>query len=358
MFVWVSPVSQASRHPALSLSLIIPVYRGGEDFRRCLAGIAQLAPPADEVIVVVDGDDDGSGEAAAAAGAKLVRLPGHFGPATARNAGVRASSGELLLFIDADTVPATSVVGQVRAAFDADPGLAALIGSYDDAPGASSFLSQYRNLLHHYIHQTADRRAHTFWGGCGAVRREVFFGVGGFDEAYAIPAMEDVELGYRLARAGHRIQLHKDLQVKHLKRWDALNLLRTDIFQRAIPWSRLLRREGRIPNDLNLRRDSRLSAALVWVGLAALAAAPAWPPALYAAGLAGAALLGLNAPLYRFFQRQRGWRFALRTVPWHWLYYLYGSAAFAYVWLVEHHHRAPPPRRMGEASNTSPPHGQ
>ena len=84
---------------------------------------------------------------------------------------------------------------------------------------------------------------------------------------------------------------------------------------------------------------------------------PAWPPALYAAGLAGAALLGLNAPLYRFFQRKRGWRFALRTVPWHWLYYLYGSAAFAYVRLADRHYSAPPPRlMMGEANNTPQTH--
>jgi hypothetical protein len=167
------------------------------------------------------------------------------------------------------------------------------------------------------------------------VRREVFLGVGGFDEAYGIPAMEDVELGYRMARAGHRIELHKNIQVKHLKRWDAAGMLRTDIFQRAIPWSRLLLREGRIDNDLNLRLDSRLSAGLAWALLAALAAAPFWPASLYAAGLAGVALLGLNAPLYRFFRRKRGLRFALRTVPWHWLYYLYGSAAFAYVLLAE-----------------------
>ena len=85
----------------------------------------------------------------------------------------------------------------------------------------------------------------------------------------------------------------------------------------------------------------------------------AWPPALYAAGLAGAALLGLNAPLYRFFQRKRGWRFALRTVLWHWLYYLYGSAAFAYVRLADRHYSEPPPRlMMGEANHTPPTHEQ
>lgn len=326
--------------PVLAVSLIVPVYRGGPDFRHCLEGIAQLSPPADEVIVAVDGEDDGSGDAALAAGARVFRLGQRHGPAAARNAGARESIGNLLLFIDADTVPLPPLISQVREAFEADPGLDALIGSYDDAPGARTFLSQYRNLLHHYVHQTAKHRALTFWGACGAVRREVFFGVGGFDEAYQIPAMEDVELGYRMARAGHRIELRKEIQVKHLKRWDVVNLLRTDIFQRALPWSRLLLREERIHSDLNLRPGSRLSAVLAWVLVFALAASPVWIEALHAAGLAALGLLGLNAPLYRFFQQKRGWLFALGTIPWHWLYYLYGSAGFAFVLLAERRRNA------------------
>jgi hypothetical protein len=43
----------------------------------------------------------------------------------------------------------------VEAQFAGDPHLAGLIGSYDDEPAAQNFLSQYKNLFHHYIHQTA-----------------------------------------------------------------------------------------------------------------------------------------------------------------------------------------------------------
>lgn len=315
------------------MSVIVPVYRGGAGFRRCLAGVGALSPQPDEFIVVVDGEDDGSGAAAEGAGARVIRLPRRSGPAAARNAGARAGRGGVLLFLDADVVPAPPVVGQVREAFLADAGLAALMGSYDDAPGDPGFLSQYRNLLHHYVHQTGREQATTFWGACGAVRREAFFAVGGFDERIDIPAMEDVDLGYRLSGAGHAIRLAKDIQVKHLKRWDALTLLRTDIFQRAIPWTRLLLREGGMRNDLNLDHASRLSAVLAWAGLATAAAAPVRPEAAYMAVAAGLGLLCLNAPLYRFFLRRRGWLFALGAIPWHWLYFLYGSAAFAYVLL-------------------------
>ncbi|MGZ8218264.1 glycosyltransferase family 2 protein [Methylomagnum sp.] len=327
--------SDSIQIPPLSVSVVVPVYRGGAEFRRCLAGLSALSPPAEEIIVAVDGEDDGSGSAAEALGTTVIRLPRRSGPATARNAGARLARGDILFFMDADVVPAPTVIAQARHAFAADAGLAALFGSYDNAPGDPGFLSQYRNLLHHYVHQTGEEHAHTFWTACGAVRREIFFAMGGFDENIDIPAMEDIDLGYRLTGAGHRIRLAKDIQVKHLKRWDALTMLRTDIFQRAIPWTRLLRREGRIRNDLNLRADSRWSAVLAWVGLAALAAGLFQIEAAYVAGAAGAGLLWLNAPLYRFFQRQRGWRFAARVIPWHWLYYLYGSAAFAFVLVAE-----------------------
>ncbi|WP_246628677.1 glycosyltransferase [Methylomagnum ishizawai] len=317
------------------VTVVVPVYRGGDEFRQCLGGLAALAPPPQEIIVVVDGEDDGSGDAAEAFGARVLRLPRRSGPAAARNAGARAARGAVLFFLDADVVPAPTVVAQVRAAFRADPGLAALIGSYDDAPGHPAFLSQYRNLLHHYVHQTAEEQARTFWGACGAVRREAFFAVGSFDEHFANPSVEDVELGQRLARAGRRIRLIKDIQVKHLKRWDMRGMLRTDVFQRALPWARLLLREGHIPNDLNLRLQSRFSAGLAWLLLGTLGAVPLWPTSAAIAGLAAFALLGLNAPFYRFLQERRGLGFALRAVPWHWLYFLYASGGFAYVRLVE-----------------------
>lgn len=77
----------------------------------------------------------------------------------------------------------------------------ALIGSYDDDPKSPDFISQYRNLMHCSVHQTGRSEASTFWSGCGAIRREVFLESGGFDETYVRPAIEDIELGYRLTRS-------------------------------------------------------------------------------------------------------------------------------------------------------------
>ena len=69
----------------------------------------------------------------------------------------------------------------------------------------------------------------------------MFVNLGGFDAGrYRYPSIEDIELGYRIIGSGRRIVLREDLQGKHLKEWRLKNLLHTDIFRRAIPWSRLM----------------------------------------------------------------------------------------------------------------------
>jgi hypothetical protein len=213
--------------------------------------------------------------------------------------------------------------------FARDPGIDALFGSYDDDPGESNFLSQYRNLLHHYIHQQGNDDASTFWGACGAIRREVFLSNGGFDERYRRPSVEDIEFGYRLKKTGHRIQLCKSLQVKHLKRWDAISMLKADVFQRALPWTEIILKEGNCINDLNTTMSGRASVALMIVLVCVLVFSWWQPVVLAAAGVAALALLLLNARLYRFLFRKRGLQFTIQSIPWHWLYFFYSGIAFA-----------------------------
>ena len=102
------------------------------------------------------------------------------GPARARNAGAGAATGDILFFVDADVTLHQDCVGTVLNFFQENPSVSAVMGSYDDTPFETNFLSQYKNLFHHYIHQTAHVHAGTFWGACGAVRRDVFFAYGWF----------------------------------------------------------------------------------------------------------------------------------------------------------------------------------
>ncbi len=329
---------------ASDISVVVPVRDNGADFRRCLAALQACVPAAGELIVVDDGGQDGSAEFAAAAGARVLRSPLSGGPAAARNRGAAVAAGEALLFVDADVVVPPDTLAKVAAALTGEPEVAAVFGSYDDAPAAPGWLSQYRNLLHHYVHQHADREASTFWAGCGAVRRPAFAAIGGFDQRrYRRPCIEDVELGMRLRSAGYRLCLDHDLQVKHLKRWTAWNTLRTDWRDRAIPWSWLARERG-LPKDLNFRWRDRFGAVLA-AALPVLLVTGAWRPwAWLGAAGAMAGLVAINHGFYHFLWRKLRWA-TLLCVPWHWLYLADGAVIFATVKLLPARFgkRPPPP---------------
>ena len=311
-----------------SVSIVIPVHVGALGFDKCLASVRALSPPADEVLVVVDGPAAEPMRLAEESGATVLSTPTSEGPARARNLAARTARGDVLFFIDADVAASPDAVGRIQRLFAADSGLDAVIGSYDDAPGQTNFLSQYRNLLNHYVHQVGNERASTFWGACGAIRREVFLRHGGLDETYAKPSIEDIELGYRLRRAGHRIMLCKELQCTHLKRWTFGTMVRTDFFDRAVPWARLIAAKGGMVNDLNLRWECRLSVVTVFALVAGLGGGLAWPWLWAVAAGCGAVLIGLNCRFYRFLVGKRGVLFALAAVPFHWLHYLASGFAF------------------------------
>jgi GT2 family glycosyltransferase len=319
------PASPSPRRP--TLSVVIPVHDGGRDFGRCLRGLRASLRDVDEVIVVDDASADGSAELAEAAGAQVLRQRSRLGPAAARNAGALAASAPLVFFLDADVEVHPDAVGLALARFEADPNLVGLFGSYDDSPSAPGLVSRFRNLLHHYVHQSGPfvddaRPAHTFWTGCGLIRRSAFLEAGGFDPTlYRRPAIEDIELGYRLARAGHRIVLARDVRATHHKRWTLFEMVRTDVFRRGVPWMLLMKRSRVVETDLNVSNAQRASVAAT--GLALIGAVGAvWFPWLLAVTILGVGMVvGLNRDFYAFLGRRRGWGFALASVPLHLLYY-------------------------------------
>ena len=163
---------------------------------------------------------------------------------------------------------------------DGDARIDAVFGCYDDFPGSPNLLSQYKNLFHRFVHQYASADACTFWSGCGAVRKSAFESVGGFDER--APSIEDIDLGVRLRKAGRRIRLDKSLEGSHLKTWRLGNLIRCDVIDRGIPWTRLILRERDLPTDLNLTMGQRLSAVLTCLMLCVTLVGSWWHPALAA----------------------------------------------------------------------------
>ena len=311
-----------------TVSVIIPVHNGGENFRRCLQSLVESIPPPDEIIVVADGDSDGSWRMAKEFDTTILNIPAPGGPARARNMGAQMAKGNLLFFVDADVTIARDAVGLVIEAFERDPDIAAVFGSYDDEPFETNFLSQYKNLFHHYVHQTSNVEASTFWCACGAIQREIFLKMGAFDEGFRWPSVEDIELGYRLKRAGYRIKLLKNLKIKHLKHWGLGSLLKADFFYRALPWTKLILKEGKFLDDLNLKISNRISVVCVYLLIFALLGSLYLPQLLFIIFFLFVLLLVLNRDLYLFFKKKRGIFFMLKIIPWHWLYLFYSGLGF------------------------------
>jgi GT2 family glycosyltransferase len=297
-----SLVDARAQTDELALSVIVPAADAPTTLERCLAAIRAAADPPEEIIVVAQ--------------------PASAGPAQARNVGAARARHPILVFVDADVLVSSGAFTRIREVLE-DNSVTAVFGSYDDDPERHGLVSDFRNLLHHHVHQAGGGPATTFWAGLGAVRRDAFMAAGGFDDArFPNPSVEDIELGMRLSSSGTHIILDPAIQGKHLKHWTLASMIRTDLFRRGAPWIRLLLERGSSSNALNLGWRHRASVA---VSLLLIVSISSRRPGL--AGTSGVTLLVLNRSFYRLLARQRGWRQALAGPPLHLVHHLVSAAA-------------------------------
>jgi glycosyltransferase involved in cell wall biosynthesis len=312
----------------IALSVIAPVLNGAALLPQCLGSITASDFPRSrwELIVVDDASTDDSAVVAARYADKVVVLQGKpRGPAYARNRGADVARGRWLVFVDADVRLHTDALRLMNELLEQQPDLGAAFGAYDPAPPASGLVSQYRNLLHHYVHTREEGDAETFWAGLGAVQAVAFRRVGGFDaQRYSRPQIEDIELGHRLRAHGYRIMLRPEIQATHLKQWTLRGMIITDVRDRGIPWMRLLRQRPALSGTLNLRPAEKAYTALAALAGVSLLAAllsrdRSW---LVLAVTSVSVILGGNLPLFAWLARERGWWFAFRIIPLRLLYYV------------------------------------
>ena len=317
----------------MEISVIMPAYNAARYLGRTLPPLMAMLHRGEviEVLVVDDASTDTTASTAAGLGATVIDAKPNRGPAAARNLGARRARGEVLWFVDADVTVHGDAGQRVAAGLD-DPAVSAIVGSYDDKPPAPNFLSRYKNLVHHYHHQRRRRVAAGFWAGCGAIKASVFAQIGGYDEArFCTASIEDIELGYRVCDAGGQITALPELKGTHLKTWRLRELLHTEVFERALPWSRLMLERGALVDELNVSLPERVRALLALALILTIAGLGAGLSPWWSLGCAALVLLA-NFHLMWLFTRTGGVGFALAALGFHQLYYLYSSAAFVWVW--------------------------
>jgi glycosyltransferase involved in cell wall biosynthesis len=180
---------------APSLSIIIPAHNEEVLLAGTIDALHQAARTVGEsyeIVVVDDSSTDRTAEVARSHGARVVRADVHQ-IAAARNAGARAAAGDLLVFVDADTIVGGEVLREAVAALRT--------GAVGGGAGAV-FEKEAPRWAHAAIRFAAWILRTAGWAaGCFFfARREAFERVGGFDERYF--ASEEIHLSRALKRVG------------------------------------------------------------------------------------------------------------------------------------------------------------
>lgn len=205
----------------LFLSVVIPTYNEPE---RLLAAVQSLAlqdyhPQAVEIIVVDDAspvfDPDPIEKAAAPFTLRIIRHATNQGRARARNTGIRAANGEVVLFLDSDMTVEPGFL-HAHAEAHCQPGTVAIGHIRFGAQIPDNSLTRY--LDSRGVHRLREGEAipfKCFVTGNSSVSRVQLLRVGLFDEDFTAYGGEDLELGYRLHLDGAVIRFAFQARCRH-----------------------------------------------------------------------------------------------------------------------------------------------
>ena len=195
------------------LSIVVPTFNRRDSVLRLLRALhAQTAPPSIfEALVVADGSTDGTLDAvrthSASFNLRAIDLP-RSGRARARNEGVRAAAGEIVLFLDDDMEPAPELVAE-HLACHGSPEVLGVVGAVPLVvpPGAPPIVRYRAAAFARKLERLATRHDRLAFGdvysGNLSIRRDRLIATG-YDETFDAYGHEDYELAQRLGRDGGR----------------------------------------------------------------------------------------------------------------------------------------------------------
>jgi len=213
--------NEISKHgPSTSMkcSIIIPVFNQLEYTKKCLEALIENTPgDLYEVIIVDNGSTDGTKEflKCLEGDVKIITNQENLGFSKACNQGAREASGAYLVFLNNDTIPRKGWLDELVRVADANEDIA-VVGSKLLFPDntiqhagvaiADSILPGhiYRGRPSDFPPANKPRDFQVVTGACMLVKKDIFFDVGGFDEAY-VNGYEDVDLCFKIRESGKRV---------------------------------------------------------------------------------------------------------------------------------------------------------
>jgi glycosyltransferase involved in cell wall biosynthesis len=203
-----SQISIAETSVALTISVIVCAFNEERSLPGCLYSVLAQTHPPDQIIVVNNAStDETRAVALQVPGVTVVDEP-RKGLVVAREAGRRAATGQILVFLDADCRAPLMWLASIGCAFEAHAEAVALTGPYrfyDWDLWGRLLVRAYDWTVApatHLLAQRVLRIGAILYGGNFAVRREALERIGGFDTRIDFHG-EDTNLGRRLAAVGH-----------------------------------------------------------------------------------------------------------------------------------------------------------
>lgn len=187
---------------SISTSVVVPTRDRPGDLARCLTALARQGEDL-EVVVVDDGSADRAAVASVAQDASVLLRRGGDGPAAARNAGIAAASGDVVLFVDDDCEPEPNWAAALRAAALGGSGVASGRTRAPDAADAAVRASQ---AVIDALQLDRGKRAGdelAFAPTCNLACSRAVLEEVRFDESFPLAAGEDRVFSDRLVAAGH-----------------------------------------------------------------------------------------------------------------------------------------------------------
>ena len=233
---------------SVKLSVVIPVKNASQTIGDCLDAVYRNKDVDFEVFVVDDGCVDSTMEIVSKYKCTALKNSVYGGVSGARNTGALSMTGNVLVFIDSDIVVPENALRKISARMQ-DATVAAVVGMLSEDIMFNNFSSQYKNLWMCYTFDNLPDKISLIFSSIAAIRKDIFWELGGFDVHYTIPNVEDNELGIRLRGAGHAIVLDRTLKAEHLKKYNFYSLLATH-YSRAKGLIRLYNRRRLIGSSM------------------------------------------------------------------------------------------------------------
>ncbi len=198
------------------ISVIIPAYNAAKTIRGCLDSLMhQDYGDPYAVIVVDDGSTDETPRIVSEYRNIVLLRQSNAGPAAARNKGVLAAQGDIVLFTDADCVPDRNWISEMAGTLQENQDVVGVKGVYKtrQREWVARFVQyEYEDKYDRMKKQRYIDFIDTYSAG---FRKEVFLKMGGYDTAFPLACAEDVELSFRLSAEGYRMVFNPNARTYH-----------------------------------------------------------------------------------------------------------------------------------------------